>query len=482
MKKDIEPQTRPDLRKEISSLGFFSLAFGSMIGVGWVTALGSWLQQAGPLGTMIAFACGGALMLIIGLCYAEVTPMLPVTGGEIAYAYKAYGIPQAFLIGWFLAFGYLSVCAFEAISIGGVLAYMFPALDKWALYRIAGETVYGSHLILAFIFTAIIAFLNYIGVGRATGFQNVLTWGLIAITLIFVVAGLTRGKIDHLAPHFSPGTLGGSLGGLLAVFVTIPFWFVGFDTIPQAAEEAKTTVQPRSLGLYILLAIITATAFYVVVVLSASMTGPWQNIAGADLPTARAFAAAFESSILVNLILIAALIGLLTSWNGFFLAGSRVLFALGRGKIIASAFGKTHPQFGTPAHAILFSGIITFAAACLGRGAMIAFVDVGSFCIVFAFLGVALSLAKLRRNFPDLKRPYRMPGGKILPGLAVLGSFFILGVMLFPGSPAMLVWPLEWLILGVFSLAGVWFWYRAKRHRERISEEQRARLILEDYA
>ena len=120
---------RPQLKKAINGLGFFALAFGSMIGVGWITTLDNWFNSAGPGGAMIAFIAGGFLMLLIGLCYAELTPMMPVTGGEVAYAYKAFGTDKAFLVGWFLAFGYLSVSAFEAVSIGMVLGYLFPALN-----------------------------------------------------------------------------------------------------------------------------------------------------------------------------------------------------------------------------------------------------------------------------------------------------------------------------------------------------------------
>ncbi|HEX9698187.1 MAG TPA: hypothetical protein VGD06_01900 [Acidobacteriota bacterium] len=92
---------------------------------------------------------------------------------------------------------------------------------------------------------------------------------------------------------------------------------------------------------------------------------------------------------MVDLVLSAGVIGLLTSWNGFFLAGTRVLFALGRGHIIDASFGRTHPRYATPSKAIVFAGIVTVAAAFLGRGALIAVVDVGSFCIALAFLGVA---------------------------------------------------------------------------------------------
>jgi amino acid transporter len=396
---------RPELKRAISGFGFFALAFGSMIGVGWITALGGWFEQAGPVGAIVAFIAGGTLMLIIGLCYAEVTPMLPVTGGEVAYAYKAYGTSKAFIIGWFLAFGYLSVSAFEAISVGLVLSFLFPQVDVFPLYEIAGSTVYASHLLLALVFTGFITAINYFGVGIASRVQIVLTALFLLCAGLFVVSGISSGELGNLAPYFGDVTLGtGGLGGILAVFVTVPFWYVGFDTIPQAAEERREDAPLKRLGLYVVLAIIGSTVFYIAIILGAGMAGPWRETVESDLPTAAAFAAAFESQTLVRLVLVAGLIGLLTSWNGFFLAGSRVLFSLGRGRIIHESFGEAHARYGTPARAVLFSGLVTFLSACLGRGAILAFVDVGSFCIALAFLGVSLSLIRLRKAFPDLER------------------------------------------------------------------------------
>ncbi|MEM8735781.1 MAG: amino acid permease, partial [Planctomycetota bacterium] len=136
---------RPQLTKSIGSIGFFSLAFGSMIGVGWITGLKSLFLAAGPLGTTCAFVLGACLMMIIGVCYSEAMKLLPVTGGEVAYAYKAYGTQKAFILGWCLAIGYLSVSAFEAVSIGIVLSYLIQ-VDAWPLYEFNGSQVFGSHL------------------------------------------------------------------------------------------------------------------------------------------------------------------------------------------------------------------------------------------------------------------------------------------------------------------------------------------------
>ena len=473
---------RGGLEQRMGRFGFFALAFGSMIGVGWVTAMGSWLDQAGPLGAALAFLAGGALMMCIGLCYAEAMPMLPVAGGEVAYAYAASGTRAAFLVGWLLAFGYISVSAFEAISVGRVLAFLFPSLDTVLLYEIAGGPVYLPHIVLAFACTALLTGLQYVGVRWVSLVQSALTAGFVVLIVLFIGAGLLTGSVANAQPFVPAGGAGRVTAGILAVLATVPFWFVGFDTIPQGAEEAEAALPPRTLGVVILTSIAGATAFYVLLVVSVSVVGPWQAIVASELPTASAFEAAFRSVAWRNVILVAALVGLFTSWNGFFLAGSRVLFALGRGRIIPAAFGRTHPRFATPHCAVLLTGAVTLVAPLLGRDALLAFVNVGSFCIAAAFLGVSMSVLALRRKRPDLPRPYRIPGGGIVPAIAAAGSLAMLAVMIVPGSPAALAWPRESSILAAILALGAIFWFAAARMRDETDEQHRARVILERHA
>ncbi|MEZ5463125.1 APC family permease [Dokdonella sp.] len=471
---------RPALRKVLSRFGFFALAFGSMIGVGWVTSIGSWLEQAGPGGAVLAFVIGGAVMLCIGLCYAELTPMIPVAGGEVAYAYKAFGTFKAFLVGWALAFGYVSISGFEAISIGRVLSFLVPSIDRWPIYEFAGSTVYASHLILALVCTGAITWINWLGARSAARLQVWLTVLFVAITLVFVVAGFAEGRAENLKPVFAAADAGlGALAGLLAVMVTIPFWFVGFDTIPQAAEEASVAVKPRMLALLIVGSIAAAVLFYVLLILSISMLGPWQELSQADLPAAHAFEAAFASPWLRDLVLIAALLGLFTSWNGFFLAGSRVIFALGRGRIIAKVFGETHPRHGTPHRAILLVGGLTLLAPLLGRDALLALVNAGSFSIALAFFGVSLSLLRLRKDYPQIERPFRLHAAPLVAGIAAAGSLLMLAAMLIPASPAALSWPHEHIVLMVMVGVGGMLWLAAASGRKGIGEEARDALVLD---
>jgi len=474
---------RAELRRVVTGFGFFALAFGSMIGVGWVTAVGSWLQQAGPLGAALAFLIGGALMLCIGLCYAEATPMLPVSGGEVAYSYAAFGTGHAFVIGWCLAFGYIAISGFEAISVGKVLGFLLPDLDQTALYEVGGSPVSFSHLGLAGIFTVAITVLQYRGVAGTERAQRWMVVAFSIICLVFIVVGIGTGQLENARPFLgsSISTVGWS-GGLLVVLVTVPFWFVGFDTIPQAAEEAAGSVKPRRLAVLIVASIAAATAFYALIVATVALVGPWTSIVDSDLPAATAFTAAFGSPLLARLVLVAALLGLFTSWNGFFLAGSRVLFALGRGNIISPWFGETHPRFGTPHRAVVVTGALTLFAPLMGRDALLPFVNAGSFLIAIAFMGVALSVCRLRRSAPGLARPFKMAGGDTFPILAAVGAGALLAAMIIPGSPAALAWPQEIAILGVTGLLATLFWFRARRLRTTIIESQRAFLILEQYA
>jgi basic amino acid/polyamine antiporter, APA family len=472
---------RPQLQKGIGKAGMFSLAFGAMIGVGWVTAMGTWLSNAGPMGAVIAFSIGGLLMLAIGLCYAEVTAALPLSGGEVAYAYKAFGTSKAYIVGWFLVFGYLSVSAFEAVSISKVISYLIPSLDYWQVYSVNGSPIYFSHIILSAFFVLLISVINYTGVKNSSRFQVGLTVLFISLTFIFVIAGLVMGDWDNLSPMFSANNSGSIAAGIAMVLVTVPFWFVGFDTIPQAAEEAKETISHKTIGLLIPLSIVAAVCFYILLIMSTSIAAPWNEIITDKLPTAKAFEVATESPFMVKLILVTAIVGLLTSWNGFFLAGSRVLFAMGRGKIIAPVLGKSHVTYKTPYKAVLFSGVATFLASLMGPGAMVAFVNVGSLCIVIAFAGVSASFLTLRRKFPDLHRPYLAPGGRLLGYIGSVGSVCILAIMVLPNSPVALVWPFEWGIFLTLTILGVVFWILSRKSRNKVSKKERDFMILDKF-
>ena len=115
----------------------------------------------------------------------------------------------------------------------------------------------------------------------------------------------------------------------------------------------------------------------------------------------------------------------------------------------------------------------------LGKAALIAFIDVGSFCISCAFLGVCLSFLSLRRQHPQLERPYKLPFGNAIATIASLGSAALILVMVIPNTGATLTFPLEWSILGTVLFLAAIFWLMSRNVRIKISKSQRDLLILD---
>lgn len=468
-----------NLEKEIKIRHFFSLAFGCIIGVGWVVYLGIWLKQAGPLGAILAFVIGGLLMMFIGLCYAELVAMLPVSGGEFAYTYEIFGIKASFVIGWFLALTFIAFTSFEAISAGWIVGTLIPGFESTLLYTNRGDPIFLGSLLLGLSGIVLLSFLNYRGIKSAVIFQEVLTYGLIVFSLIFVFAGIGGGSLENLEPFFSKPLTWPAIGGVLAILITVPFWFAGFNIIPQVMEEKAESASLRMAGKVILIAIGGALIFYLLVILSASMATPWQDLLKLDLPVYGAFEAAFKSPTVAKGVLFAALCGIITTWNTVFIGATRIIFALGRGRFIPSVFGKIHPAFHSPSIAVLFIGFLGFIGVFWGRDALVPIVNVGSFCMALAYLSSCLGVLKMRRLHPDIPRPYRVPGGKIIP---VLGAF-VSSAMLFyslylPYASAQGAFPLEWAIILVWSGLGVLFWIFARKMRQKINERERRQLIM----
>ncbi len=469
----------PQLRKELRGHHFFTLAFGAIIGVGWVVVLGEWLSQAGPLGAVIAMMGGGLIMALVGLCYGEIAGMFPVAGGEVAYTYEIYGAKTCFATGWSLALAYISVTAFEAVSVGWIAEALIPGSAGPTLYMVGKEPVRAGALSLALGGMAVLTFVNRRGVTPTANLQDLLTYGLIFLSAVFIAAGSLWGNAANLTPLFGRGDARSVATGILSVFVTAPFWYAGFNVIPQVIEEKAPTTSLNLVGRVILLSIGLAAAFYAFVILSCSMLMPWEHLLRFNVPAAAAFEVGLKSNTFAKIVLTAALLGLVTTWNPVFMAASRVLFALGRAQLIGPVFGRLHPASGSPSTAIVFVGSAASLGVLFGRDAIIPIINVASTCLAFAFLLVCWGVIKLRRRNPHHRRPFSVPGGARTAGLAVVGCAGMLGLSLYqPLVRPRGVIPLELVVLGAWLILGAAFWRVARGIRGGVDEDERRRLIL----
>jgi len=228
-----------------------------------------------------------------------------------------------------------------------------------------------------------------------------------------------------------------------------PFMFVGFDVIPQAAQEIQ--LPPRSIGRVLLGSIALALAWYCLVILAVALLVPSPTL-GAGLVTADAAGRAW-GPVGANLLVLGGVGGIITSWNAFLVGGSRAVYAMAAHGMLPRWLGRLHPRYGTPANAVLAIGLLSIAAPFGGRVLLVWIVDAGSFAVVIAYTLVAVSFLLLRRNQPDMVRPFRLRHGEVIGWLALAGSLGLL-LLYLPGSPSALLWPVEWGLVLVWYVLG----------------------------
>ena len=426
-----------------------ALAFGAMIGFGWVVLSGTWLQGAGSLGAIIAFLIGGVLVVFVGLTYSELVSAMPKAGGEHNYAWRALGAGGAFVASWAIALGYVSVVAFEAVALPTTMEYLLPKGYKAGLlWTIAGYDVYASWIAIGVVGAAAITVLNYIGIRPSAIFQFIAVLVLLGIAALFVFGTITGGSAENFSPLFA-----GGIAGILSVVIMTPFLFVGFDVIPQSAEEINLPF--RQIGILLVVSVIMAVAFYVIVIIGVGSGLSRSALANTDLAAASGMGSLFGSEIFSNILVIGGIAGILTSWNGFMIGGSRILYAMAESGMLPQFLAKIHPRFHTPSNAVLLVGVLSIVAPFFGRSALVWLVNAGGLGIVLAYLVVAISFLVLRRNEPEMDRPFRAGRGPAIGIIAVILSAGI-AIQYLPGMPSGLGLP-EWTIVGIWTIVGAIF-------------------------
>lgn len=428
------------LARKLRTTDYFTLGFGTMVGVGWLVIMDDWLGRGGPLGAILGFAIGGAVLLPIGYVYGRLVMALPDAGSEIAYTAPVFGRGVGFATGWIMTLAYLIVCPWEAVAIGRMAAYIFPVLGSMPLYRVAGTPVYLPQLLIGLGLTAGIAAINYRGIRLSATFQNWTTFGLLALFAVFASFGVARGSPKNFAPLFSHGRL----VSILLVLQIVPYFMTGFEAVPKCAEEASPEFRARGFFRAILLAILVGIAFYTSVIAVVAYVWPWQALAATRFATAIAFERALGSRWIVNVIFAAALLSLLKVFNGNFVAASRLLFALGRCGLMNARLGRVHESNRTPWVAVVCCGLTTGAAALLGESILIPITEVGSMASAIGWLAACAAYSRMERR----------TGQRAVAALGVFIAFLLILMKILPFVPGHFS-GYEYLTLALWTSAGL---------------------------
>jgi amino acid transporter len=381
------------LERKLGPLNVWSLALGCIIGWGAFVMPGTtFLPDAGPLGTVIAMAAATLIMIVIAFNYNSMINIFPVAGGEFTYTQKTFGEGHAFICSWFLSLSYMTIVPLNGTALALIgRNLMHNVFQVGFHYVVAGYDIYFGEIVLALGALILLGVMSIRGVEFTGIFQTLLVFVLIAsIAAVFIAALVSPdASLENLSPGFAETADGKTnWGGILSVVAVAPWAFVGFDTIPQAAEEFA--FPPKKTKAIMVVSIVFGGLIYVVLNAITAMTLPsqyssWPEYIGSlpelegllSLPT---FHAAYEllGTAGLTLLGLAVLAAILSGIMGFYMSSSRLLYSMSKEKVIPKWFGVLHPKFKTPANAIFFVMIISLIAPFFGRTALGWIVDMSS--------------------------------------------------------------------------------------------------------
>jgi amino acid transporter len=427
------------LARKLRLTDYFSLGWGTMVGVGWLVVMDDWLTRGGPLGGILGFAIGGILLLPVGYVYSRLVLAMPDAAGEVAYTASVFPRPVSFFTGWMMMLAYFIVCPWEAVAVGRLAGFIFPWLNRIELYSVAGKPVYLPHLVIGLGLTALVTTLNYRGVRLSATFQNWTTFGTLALFVIFVSLGVARGSPANFPPLFTHTPF----VSILLVLQIVPYFMTGFESVTKAAEEANPQFRAQGFATVIFAAILVGFVFYIVVIAAVGYVAPWRQLTASPFMTAVAFEHAVGSRWIVSIILSAALLSLAKVFNGNFVAATRLLFAMARRGLVDDRLASVHPRNQTPAAATLAAGIATALCMFLGSAILVPISEVGSVAAAVGWFAVCAAFLRMKPT--PLQASIAVVGA--LVGLAMAFMKFLPFV---PGHFS--VW--EWLALGIWIILG----------------------------
>lgn len=459
---------RNKISKVLGRTDIIAIGFGTIVGWAWVMMTTLWINEAGLGGAVTAFFIGGLIILAVGLTYGELTAALPLAGGEFVFVYRTMGAKMAFVVGWIMILAYVSVAAWEGIALTIAVNYLFQIPSAGLLWEISGEPIYLVKNAIGIVGAVLLSVINYRGIKQAMLFQVMATAVLIIIVLFVFFGGIVFGDLDNIGPAFT------SMDGFSYVFLMVPAMLVGFNVIPQSAEEMN--ISNKNVGKMILVCIIMSICWYMIIIIGTAMAAPVEIRASGIVPMADVTAYLYNGEVFSVIIIAGGILGILTTWNGFFIGGTRLIFAMGRARILPEIFGKVHKKYKTPWAAVLFVGTVCAISPLLGESAFTWFVNTSSMCVLFSYIFVVIAFILLKKKEPNLARPLNVGGTKF--GLLILFATIIYFTLYIKENCSFTSINPEFYIVVIWTSMGMLFMSIAKKNNRPVTKEKQELLIF----
>ncbi|MDR0547608.1 MAG: amino acid permease [Dysgonamonadaceae bacterium] len=426
-----EAEESNKLKRYLSTFNLTILGIGAVIGAGIFVLTGTAAaMHAGP-SLVLSFIISALGCLFAGLCYAEFSSTIPVSGSAYTYGYATMGEFVAWIIGWDLILEYLFGASTVSVGWSG---YVVSFLKDFGIYLpsqiceapFAHNSEQGWHLTGAiinfpavFVVVLMTTFL-VIGIKESARFNNIVVLIKVAVILLFIGFGISHIDVANWTPFIPENTSGrfGEFGwtGILAGAGVVFFAYIGFDAVSTASQEAKNP--QKSMPKAILYTLLVCTLLYIAVtlVLTGIVKYTELNVAA---PIAIAIDAVGRSLFWLRpIIKIGAIAGLSSVVLVLLYGQSRIFYIMSHDGLLWKSFSKTHPKFKTPYIATIVIGVVAVLMAGLFPIGMLGhMVSIGT---LLAFIIVSFGIIILRKKEPDLHRSFRTPWVPVVPVLAIV--------------------------------------------------------------
>ena len=466
---------RVALNKSFSPFQVWALALGCILGWGCFVLPGiRFLPEAGPVAACIGFFIGAVMLTTVAMSYGTMVANYPVAGGAFAYAFVGFGPTCAFICGWALVLGYLCIIALNATAIALLTRFLLPGVLEWGfMYSIAGWDIYAGELSMLCGVIILFGYINFKGVGFAGSLQVILAVALMLGVLAICFGSFTypEAHLANLKPYFAKGK--NAVACIASVVAIAPWLYVGFDTIPQTAEEFNF---PHSQSTKLMLgAILCGAAIYALVTLAVAAVMPYEDLLASKPVWATGTIAEIALGRAGGIILaVAVLAAILTGINGFFIASSRLIFGMSRAGFLPAWFSRVHPKYHSPQNALLFGTGLCVLAPWFGRETLGWVVDMSAVGTVIAYGFTCLATYKYLTLHPEITSS---AASRIIALLGVLAAALCFCLLTIPGSPAAMGWQ-SWVALIAWVAMGVVFYHvKAKEVLTWSVEEQTFRIL-----